>query len=88
MQVNQVHSSCLCGMLPVAGENSNNTRRRLLQVMTMLHHFNQPELWGLVAKQFFTDGDLSLAYVLSRDTLPHLTFLLSSGAASNITTLR
>ena len=71
----------------VKGESEDDRKRRTLDVIHLLKEHGEPELWRQVAEQLGVCDVLDLSCVLTKDNLVDVEYLMSSGVASNVTTL-
>ena len=70
------------------GEGEDGSKRRVLRVLSLLRQFGEPELWRHVRDDILKDGELDVSDVMHSAKLPDLTFLLASGAATDVTCLK
>ena len=71
----------------VEGESKDDKKCRTLNVIHLLREHGDPELWREVAGQLGISDELDLSGVLTKDDLVDVKYLMSSGEASNVTTL-
>ena len=61
---------------------------RALDVLRLLREFAEPQLWHEVSHHIVSDGELDISGVITSANLPDLEFLLNSGEASDVTSLK
>ena len=69
-------------------EFEDGSKRRVLHVLSLLRHYGQAELWRHVSSDILEDGELDVSRVMSSAQLPDLTFLLTTGTATDVTSLK
>ena len=65
-----------------------NKLARALDVMRLLREYGEPQLWHEVSHHIVSDGQLDISGVITADNLPDLEFLLNSGEASDVASLK
>ena len=73
--------------LTVGGEDKDEAKRGILEVLRLITFYQQPELWREVSDVIVKDGKLDLSGVISSDHIASLVYLLKSGEATAITAL-
>ena len=74
-------STCLFGADKPAKE-------RALEVMRLLREYGEPQLWHEVSHHIVSRGQLDISDVITAANMPDLEFLLRSGEASDVTSLK
>ena len=59
-----------------------------LDVMRLLRDYDDPKLWHHVSTNFVYDGKMDLSCALTADALTDLDYLLRSGEARDVTSLK
>ena len=70
------------------GEGKDGSKRRVLHVLSLLRQYGQADLWRHVKDDILKDGELNVSCVISSVQLPDLTFLLASGEATDVISLK
>ncbi|KAI0218470.1 hypothetical protein LSAT2_029833 [Lamellibrachia satsuma] len=63
-------------------------KERALDVMRLLREYGEPQLWHEVSHHIVSDGQLDISGVITAANLPDLEFLLISGEARDVTSLK
>ena len=73
---------------PVEGKTGKAAKRQTLEVLKLIHSYQNPELWREVSHLILDDGQLDVSTALKPNNIDALVYVLSSGvAAENITNL-
>ena len=73
---------------PAQGETRGESKRRKLRVISLLRKHELPHLWSTVSDQVLEDGELNVSVItLSVQNVEDLTYLITSGNATNISKL-
>lgn len=80
-------SSCLSFIHGYFGTDKP-VNERVLDVLRLLHEYGQPQLWHEVSHCILSDGELDISRVITAANLSDLEFLVMSGEARDVASLK